>query len=150
MCGRQLGVGDGGVEEHKGVGAPRPPRQLLALTQAVRGLGGIGKTSIAVEYAHAHRAEYPGGVFWIDADTPATLDQSFEQIAVVDLRLAHLKEEKDARVIRAAVLKVLADASGWLLVADNVDSSSVLRALRERYLPPADAAGHVLITTRAS
>jgi hypothetical protein len=34
------------------------------------GLGGIGKTQLPVEYAHAHREDYPGGVFWLNAANP--------------------------------------------------------------------------------
>jgi hypothetical protein len=46
------------------------------VTQAVTGLGGIGKTQIAVHYAHRYRREY-GYVFWIPADTAGQLDDAF-------------------------------------------------------------------------
>jgi len=38
------------------------------------GLGGIGKTQLAVEYAHAHRANYLGGIFWLNAVNPFLLE----------------------------------------------------------------------------
>ena len=44
----------------------------VALTQAIRGLGGIGKTQLAIEYVHRHAADYDA-VLWVRADPPATL-----------------------------------------------------------------------------
>ncbi|MCP4592464.1 MAG: restriction endonuclease, partial [bacterium] len=38
-----------------------------ALTQAIVGLGGVGKSQTAIEYCHRHRSAYSGGVFWVDA-----------------------------------------------------------------------------------
>jgi len=34
------------------------------------GMGGIGKTQLAVEYVYRHRADYPGGIFWVNAAEP--------------------------------------------------------------------------------
>ena len=40
------------------------------------GLGGIGKTQLAVESAHAHRNDYPSGVFWLNAINPLLIEFS--------------------------------------------------------------------------
>ena len=100
---------------------------------ALCGLGGIGKTSVAVEYAHRHLAEV--GVCWqFPAEDPAVLAAEF---AVLAAQLG-AREVVDPRDPVASVHAVLARASaGWLVVFDNVpDWASV-----ERFVPPAGRAG---------
>ena len=109
--------------------------QLVALC----GLGGAGKTSVAVEYAHRHLAKV--GVCWqFLAEDPAMLAAEF---AVLAAQLG-AREVVDPRDPVASVHAVLARAeAGWLLVFDNVpDWASV-----ERFVPPAGP-GRVLITTQ--
>jgi len=48
------------------------------LPAGLTGMGGIGKTQLAVEYAYQYKENYPGGVFWVNAALP--LDQGFAQI----------------------------------------------------------------------
>jgi hypothetical protein len=103
------------------------------------GLGGAGKTSVAVEYAHRHLAEV--GVCWqFPAEDPAVLAAEF---AVLAAQLG-AREVVDPRDPVASVHAVLArTGTGWLVVLDNVpDRSSV-----ERFVPPAGP-GRVLITTQ--
>jgi hypothetical protein len=117
-------------------GGPGQPGPRLV---AFRGLGGVGKTSVAVEYAHRHLAEV--GVCWqFPAEDPAVLAAEF---AVLAAQLG-AREAVDARDPVASVHGVLARLeSGWLLVFDNaMDRASV-----ERFLPPAGP-GRVLITTQ--
>ncbi len=112
-----------------------------ALGQAISGLGGIGKTQTAVEYAYRYRDEY-SAVLWTRAETDAEIATGFAEIA----RLLEL-EERDAReqeAVVAAVRRWLERASGWLLVFDNADTP----ALVEPYLPRR-ARGRVLVTSRA-
>jgi tetratricopeptide (TPR) repeat protein/DNA-binding XRE family transcriptional regulator len=123
---RQLGVG-----------------QAVALTQslALHGLGGIGKTQIALEYAYRHTLDY-SAVFWIGAETE-------EQIISSLLRIAeglHLPErdDKDQQRALTAVQRWLATHGQWLLIWDNLEDL----ALVERFLPPVRH-GAVLITTRS-
>jgi hypothetical protein len=60
------------------------------------GLGGIGKTQLAVEYAHAHRADYPGGIFWVNAVNPLLLE--FSDLAEkLDLADRETPRDKAAR-----------------------------------------------------
>ena len=104
------------------------------------GLGGAGKTSVAVEYACRHLAEV--GVCWLfQAEDPAVLAAEF---AVLAAQLG-VREIADARDPVASVHAVLArSGAGWLLVFDNVAD----RAAVERFLPPAGG-GRVIITTQS-
>ena len=107
---------------------------------ALCGLGGAGKTSLAVEYAHRHLAEVR--VCWqFPAEDPAVLAA---ESAVPAAQLG-ARELADARDPVASVHAVLARAgTGWLLIFDNVpDQASV-----QRFVPPAGT-GRILITTQS-
>jgi hypothetical protein len=114
----------------------QPGRRVAVLC----GLGGAGKTSVAVEYAHRHMAEV--GVCWqFAAEDPAELGAQFAELAAQ----MGARELADIRDPVASVHGVLARAeTGWLVVFDNVtDLASV-----ERFLPPAGD-GRVLVTTQS-
>ena len=117
------------------VGGKSGPR-LVALC----GLGGAGKTSVAVEYAHRHLAEV--AVCWqFPAEDPAVLAAEF---AVLAAQLG-AREVVDPRDPVASVHAVLARLqAGWLVVFDNAPD----RASVERFVPPAGP-GRVLITTQS-
>jgi Tfp pilus assembly protein PilF len=114
-----------------------------ALTQprAISGLGGIGKTLTAIEYAYRHRDQYRA-VLWSRADSRDALVSGFTAIAsLLDLPE---KDERDANVAAEAVHRWLERQTGWLLILDNVeDLAGVVRPFL-----PASETGHVLITTR--
>ena len=116
-------------------GAGQAGPRLIAL----HGLGGAGKTSLAVEYAHRHLAEV--AVCWqFPAEDPAVLAAEFGVLAAQ----LGAREIVDARDPVAAVHAVLArQEAGWLLVFDNAPD----RASIEPLLPPAGP-GRVLITTQ--
>jgi hypothetical protein len=116
-----------------GAGADGP--RVVALC----GLGGAGKTSVALEYAHRHLAEV--GVAWqFAAEDAAVLAAGFGELA--DQLGARILADGPGSV--AWVHRVLAASQAdWLLVLDNApDRSSV-----EAFLPPAGR-GRVLITSR--
>jgi Domain of unknown function (DUF4062)/Tetratricopeptide repeat len=104
-------------------------------TVALTGLGGAGKTSVALEYAHRHLGEV--AVAWqFPAEDPAVLAAEFGELA------AQLGAEGGDPV--AAVHGVLAASTArWLLLFDNAPD----RASVARFVPPAGA-GRVLITSR--
>ena len=114
-----------------------------ALTQppAITGLGGIGKTQVAIEYAHRYHDEYRY-VLWVNAASLETLIEGFVSIA----RLVGLpgKDEPDQRIIVEATKHWLATHERWLLILDNADDLE----MASKYLPTTGK-GHLLLTTRA-
>ena len=111
-----------------------------ALAQAISGLGGIGKTQTAVEYAYHYRAEYKA-VLWVDAESTLSLKTGCSEIAR-QMPLRH--DEKDLDQAAVAVKYWLGTHPDWLLILDNADDPTVL----EPFLPT-NHAGHILITSRA-
>ena len=113
----------------------------LSQPQAITGLGGIGKTQIAVEYAYRFHQDYQV-VLWARAESTEALTSSYVTIA----SLLNLPEqEAQEQEITAQAVKVwLQTHSGWLLILDNADDLSLVPA----FLPPA-LGGHLLLTTRA-
>ncbi|MGH7601717.1 MAG: FxSxx-COOH system tetratricopeptide repeat protein, partial [bacterium] len=114
--------------------------KAAALTQAIHGLGGVGKTQLAVEYAYRFSHEYEA-VWWLAAESPATLAADYAALAQ-PLALPE-KEAADQNLAIAAVHHWLNHHDGWLLVFDNAPE---VEALHD-YLPQATT-GHVLITSR--
>ncbi len=114
-------------------------KREAALT-ALHGLGGVGKTQLALEYLYRHKSDYEV-VGWIEAETPESLSRDVGRLAA-EIGLDEA-EEPDQEVIAAAVRDWCERHGSWILVFDNAADPDLLR----RYLPR-DGRGHVLITSR--
>ena len=110
---------------------------------SVRGLGGVGKTQLAIEYAYAHATDYDL-VWWVAAEEPAAIPDQFAALAD---RLG-LDPPADPEAVRALVHDRLRTVPGWLLIFDNADRLEDIRPwLPGGPLPPG-VPGHVIVTTR--
>jgi hypothetical protein len=111
-------------------------------SHALQGMGGVGKTQLAIEYVYQYRSEYDL-VWWIPADQPALARSSLADLAPrLGLPSPSISGTDEAA---HAVLTALGKGepySRWLLVFDNANDPADLRGL----IP--SGPGHVLFTTR--
>jgi tetratricopeptide (TPR) repeat protein len=113
--------------------------------KAVHGLGGVGKTRLAVEYAWRYAADYTALLF-VGAGSPDDLRRNLAALSdrnVLDLPEQDAPEEE---VREAAVLRWLGEHSRWLLILDNVDSEEAAAAVEG--LVARLHGGQVLLTGR--
>ena len=116
----------GCIEQLLGAGKDESAKKrsaALTQAQAIKGLGGIGKTQLAVEYAYRYRELYPF-VFWVRAEHRETLITDFVTLAGL-LHLPQAQGSEQMKVV-AAMVRWLAMTKGWLLILDNADDSAIL------------------------
>jgi tetratricopeptide (TPR) repeat protein len=119
---------------------------------ALVGLGGIGKTQTALEFAYKVKADWPDySVFWIPALSMETVEQACNEIA----RIRKIPQAADGKKdIRELVKQYLSNgaAGKWLLIVDNADDTNLLFGSEQSegvadYLPQSEN-GLILFTTR--
>jgi TIR domain/NB-ARC domain len=109
---------------------------------AVQGMGGVGKTSLAIEYAHRFRGLY-AGVCWCPGETRTGLLSALAGLAVT-LGASTAEEADVEKAAKAALRRLAEQRATWLLIYDNVTTPDAIASL----LPSAGA--RVLITSRFS
>ena len=110
--------------------------------QALCGLGGMGKTQAAIEYAYRYRESYRT-VLWADAYSRETLSTAMTTIA--DQLGLPERSEQDQSLAVTAIKRWLQDQPRWLLILDNIEDEMIVRDLM-----PLSSEGHLLLTSQAS
>ena len=122
--------------------------QKLALV----GLGGVGKTQVALEFAYRVRESWPEySIFWVPALSAETFELAYREIA----RLCSVSTNAEGEDPKELVQRHLSTelAGKWLIIVDNADDQEVLFGPPDKpggitdYLPEKEN-GLVLFTTR--
>lgn len=111
----------------------------------LRGIGGQGKTQVALEYCHREKSNQFSTIFWIDATSKSSLKTSLEGIAEYIEPATSAFSNIDNKINFA--LESLANwPRPWLLVFDNYDDPIAFNSLQG--FIPIGKHGSILITTR--
>jgi tetratricopeptide (TPR) repeat protein len=121
---------------------PAAITQATISRAAVAGMGGVGKTSLAVEYAHRYRHFY-AGVWWCPCESRIDLLNALASLSV-ELGVDRADEPDLKKAAEAGLRRLAEPRATWLLIYDNVTSPDQIAEL----LPTANA--KVLLTSRFS
>lgn len=145
------------IEQHL---LPGSTKQMRRKVFVLHGVGGSGKSQLALEFARKHQRTF-SAVFWLNGDTKYHLEQCIADIAL-QLPDEHLSEacrrfrdgsSQDIDLVVKHVLEWFTESGNnkWLLIFDNVDRDQSLQDADAydvvSYFPNADQ-GSILVTTR--
>lgn len=111
------------------------------LPQALHGMGGVGKSQLAVEYVYRHQGEYDL-IWWIPSERPAQVSAELVELA----QRMNLPVGPEANTAVPAVREALRlgrPYANWLLVFDNAESPEAIR----RFFP-SGGPGSIMVTSR--
>lgn len=121
-------------------------RAALTQSYAVKGLGGVGKTQIAVEFAYrAHEQRLYTHTIWINAASEEAILTSFAALTELLPEVAPSGETEQSKIVAALIRWLEECTQPWLLIVDNADDLVIV----EPYLPTRGN-GRILLTTRAN
>lgn len=121
----------------------------ITQVQAIHGLGGVGKTRLAVEYAWRQlQAGDINAAFFVAADSAGSLNANLAALASPELLDLPEYNEPKQSVIVEAVLGELGRRTDWLVIFDNADIENLREPLGE--ILPRLVQGQVIITSRMS
>ena len=106
---------------------------------AVSGMGGVGKSALVAEFAHAYAGNYDVA-WWIDAEDPNLIS---EQLASLAKALAIVDSTVNVPLGSSQAAAWLRSNQRWLIILDNAESPGRIRD----WIPQGQ--GHVLITSRS-
>ena len=113
---------------------------------AICGLGGVGKTSLVVEFLCQHEEDYPGGIFWISGENNQVFQRSLNEVAQ---QLGTF--QNDFSISLSNTLECLKRQDDlWCLVVDNLDELEMSPDMKKLLTGhwKHKACGHLIITTR--
>lgn len=130
-------------------GELRARQATVVLSMSHQGLGGVGKTQLALEYVHRFQADYDI-VWWIPCGQSQYIDSSLYELGQEmrsKLQLGIPEEGSTEQVVRQVLALIGSAETGYrsLMIYDNADDISTVKGL----LPERHDHGHVLITSRA-
>jgi tetratricopeptide (TPR) repeat protein len=115
--------------------------------RTIHGMGGVGKTRAAIEYAWKHANDY-NALLFISADTPEALRSNFAALCGPLVLNLPEQDQKEQAIQVEATLRWLRLRPGWFLIIDNVDTDET--AEETKALLAKLITGHVVITSRIS
>ena len=104
-----------------------------------RGMGGLGKTQLAVEYAYRYKEEYSNGIMWLSADQDIP-----NQLLAMATKAKWFSPHLEAAELLEKTIYKLKNTNDCLIIFDNVEDYQQIAS----YLPNAEVTPHLLLTSR--